>query len=67
MLPNMNKFDFMENLIYLFMLVHPATTADRIYNYWEKDKVLQEYPKPKKAELHAVVTRIKAEITQITL
>jgi len=52
----------MENLLYLFLLIHPATTAERIYSYWPKHKVLAEYPRPEKEELTKTVNLLKTEI-----
>lgn len=34
------------NLVYLYVLINPETTADRLYNNWKNNKVFMEYNRP---------------------
>jgi hypothetical protein len=54
--------DDMENLLYMFLLVHPASCAEKIFSYWNKNNTLREYPRPAKNELTKIVTTLKSEI-----
>lgn len=58
----MEKDNFMENFMYFFLLVYPTANPKKIYKFWEKQKVLKEYPKPEEKELEAMVLRLKSEI-----
>ena len=52
----------MENLIYLYLLLHPATGAEKLFNYWYKDKVLADYERPEKEQLTKIVEAEKFNI-----
>jgi hypothetical protein len=54
----------MFEFIYLFMLVHPATSADRIYHCWYRDKTLLEYRRPAKDKLKVIVKQVKTEFIE---
>jgi transposase len=40
------RLQLIENLIYLYFLIHPQITAEEMDRIWEKDAVLKEYRKP---------------------
>ncbi len=38
--------ELINNLIYLFTLTNPTMSADKMYQVWNKNKVLREYKRP---------------------
>jgi len=36
----------LNNLVYMFIMVFPEYSADRIYREWKSNKVLKEYRRP---------------------
>jgi hypothetical protein len=36
----------LENLVYLFVLVYPKTSAELLHRDWKKNKILREYNRP---------------------
>lgn len=52
----------MENLVYLYVLMNPKTSSEKIYSFWERSKIFREYEKPEKTTLNAWVIEIKQEL-----
>ena len=43
---NMRVKKGLENLVYLFILLHPKTDADMLYDSWKSNKIFGEYNRP---------------------
>lgn len=46
---------YIDQLIFLYLMANGMPDADKIYIVWQKDNVLREYPRPKRAKLEDIV------------
>jgi hypothetical protein len=51
-----------EQVVYLFVLIHPKMSADQIYESWSNDKSLLEYDRPTLSQLRVWLYDIRDEL-----
>lgn len=37
---------FLVNLVYLYVLLYPDITVEKLFKYWKKSKIFKDYNKP---------------------
>lgn len=56
------RFMLIRNLVYFFFLTNPTITAGMMYVYWDKNKVLKEYPRPEFPVLEKLLSELREHV-----
>jgi hypothetical protein len=54
----------LENLVYIYILLHPEATAQDVFTIWFVNNVFKEYERPDKNQLSAWFVDIWEEIEE---
>lgn len=54
----------LENLVYLYILVFPATDADTLHGNWKRNKIFADYNRPSRDVLRLWFLDIKEELEE---